>query len=212
MWKTGVHWLAGEGVECEVDVDISKEVVVSICSEEHSKKVLTVFNSIICCVMESITEFCHSIQLKCFILDQVGCLNEDNLFPIEAVEKALSDGQDKVVKNDTWMSISKLLHIRCTFWDSLFPLDEQSVLQYIEDLVDEWFQLGEHLELPYPTLRAIESDFPNSVRRRKLEMVTTWLSSSHSHPPCWWSLVKALQEMGENASAADIIKDKGILI
>ena len=212
MWKTGVHWLTEEGVECEVDVDISKQVVVSIRSEEHSKKVFTVFNSIISCVMEAKAEFCHSIQLKCFLLDKVGCLSEDNLFQIEEVERVLTEHNDKVIsaRGNTWMSSSKLLHIRCTFWDSLFPLDEQSVLQYIEDLVDEWFQLGEHLELPHPTLRAIESDFPNSVRRRKLEMVTTWLSSPNSHPPCWWSLVKALQEMGENASAAAIIKDKGM--
>ena len=212
MWKTGVHWLTEEGVECELDVDISKQVVVRIRSEEHSKKALTVFNSIINCVMEAKAEFCYSIQLKCFLLDKVGCLSEDNLFQIEEVERVLTEHNDKVIsaRGDTWMSSSKFLHIRCTFWDSLFPLDEQSVLQYIEDLVDEWFQLGEHLELPYPTLRAIESDFPNSVRRRKLEIVTTWLSSSHSHPPCWWSLVKALQEMGENASAAAIIKDKGM--
>ena len=214
MWKTGVHWLTEEGVECEVDIDISKEIVVSICSKQQSKKALTVFNSIINCVMEAKAEFCHSIQLKCFLLDKVGCLSEDNLFQIEDAERILMEQNEEIisVRGDTMMSSSKLLHIRCTFWDSLFPLDEQSVLQYIEDLVDEWFQLGEHLELPYPALRAIESDFPNSVRRRKLEMVTMWLSSSHSHPPCWWSLVKALQEMGENASAAAIIKDKGVVI
>ena len=214
MWKTGVHWLTEEGVECEVDIDISKEIVVSICSKQQSKKALTVFNSIISCVMEAKAEFCNSIQLKCFLLDKVGCLSEDNLFQIEDAERVLMEQNEEIisVRGDTTMSSSKLLHIRCSFWDSLFPLDEQSVLQYIEDLVDEWFQLGEHLELPYPTLRAIESDFPNSMRRRKLETVTSWLSSSHSHPPCWWSLVKALQEMGENASAAAIIKDKGVVI
>ena len=40
-------------MECEVNVDISKEVVVSIHSEGHSKEALTVFNSIISCVMEA---------------------------------------------------------------------------------------------------------------------------------------------------------------
>ena len=214
MWKTGVHWLTEEGVECEVDVDISKQVVVSIRSEEHSKEALTIFNSIISCVMEAKAEFCHSIQLKHFLLDTLGCLSDDNLFQIEEVESVLEEGKNKVlsVRGDTWMSSSKLLHVRCTFWDSLFPLDEHSVLQYIEALVDEWRQLGLNLELPYSTITAIERDFPNDVMKQKLEMVTTWLSSSHSHPPCWWSLVEALQEMGENASAAAIIKDKGTAI
>jgi ankyrin repeat protein/GTPase SAR1 family protein len=211
MWKTGVHWLTEEGVECEVDVNISKEVVVSIRSEEHSKEALTTFNNIISCVMETKAEFCHSIQLQCYLLDKIGCFSEDNLFTIEDVERVLEKGKKKVVSTGggTWMSTSKLLHIRSTFWDSLFPLDEQSVLQYIEALVEEWFQLGEYLKFPYPTLRAIESDFPQSVRRRKSEMVITWLNSPLPNSPCWWSLVKALQEMGENSSAAAIIRDQG---
>ena len=133
-WKTGVHWLTEEGVECEVDVDISKEIVVSICSKQQSRKALTVFNSIINCVMEAKAEFCHSIQLKCFLLDKVGCLSEDNLFQIVDAERVLMEENEEIVsvRGDTMMSSSKLLHIRCTLWDSLFPLDEQSVLQYIQ--------------------------------------------------------------------------------
>jgi hypothetical protein len=56
---TRVHWLTEEGVECEVNVNISKEVVVSVGSKEHTRMVLTVFNNIISCVMEAKAEFCH---------------------------------------------------------------------------------------------------------------------------------------------------------
>jgi hypothetical protein len=208
MWKTGVHWLTEEGVECEVDVNISKEVVVSIRSEEHSKEALTTFNNIISCVMEAKAEFCHSIQLQCYLLDKTG---GENLFTIENVERVLEKGKKKVVsiRGDTWMSASKLLHIRSTFWDSLFPLDEQSVLQYIEAVVNKWYQLGINLDILYHVLQAIERNFPNDVMRCKLEMVITWLNSSPPNPPCWWSLVKALQEMGENSSAAAITRGQG---
>lgn len=65
--------------------------------------------------------------------------------------------------------------------------------------------------IPYSTLKGIEINFPNDVMRQKLEVVTTWLSSSGLTPPCWLSLVKALQTMGEDVSAAAIIKDKGII-
>ena len=99
-------------MECEVDVDISKEIVICICSKQQSKKTLTVFNSIISCVMEAKAEFCHSIQLKCFLLDKVGCLSEDNLFQIEDAERVLMEQNEEIVsvRGDTMMSSSKLLH------------------------------------------------------------------------------------------------------
>ena len=210
MWKTGVHWLTEEGVECEVDIDISKEIVVSICSKQHSKKALTVFNSIISCVMEAKAEFCHSIQLKCFLY-KVGCLSEDNLFPIEEVEKVLRDGKNSVlsVGGDVLMYSSQLLHIGSTFWGSLFSLDEKTVLKYLHEIVRKWFKLGLYLDLPKITLDAIEYNHHKDVERCKIEMVATWLSTCHSHPPCWWTLVKALQQVQDNASAVCIKRDFG---
>ncbi len=75
MWKTGVHWLTEEGVECEVDVDISKEVVVRVrCEENNVKRCFILFNSIISCVMEAKAEFCHSIKLCFHLLDCKGNL------------------------------------------------------------------------------------------------------------------------------------------
>ena len=57
-------------MECEVDVDISQEVVVSVRCEENSKECLTLFNSIISCIMETKAEFCHSVQLTLFLSRQ----------------------------------------------------------------------------------------------------------------------------------------------
>ena len=215
MWKTGVHWLvAKEGVECEVDVDTSKEVVVSVCSKKcYSKEALTVFNSIISCVMEAKAEFCHSIQLKCFLLDRVGCLSEDNLFQIEEVERVLRDGENSVlsVGGGALMYSSQLLRIGSTFWGSLFILDEKTVLEYLKEIVHNWFQLGIYLDLPKRDLDAIEYNHPRDVERCKIEMVATWLSTYHPHPPCWWTLVKALQVAKDSASAECIKRDLGNL-
>ena len=164
MWKTGVHWLmAKKGVECEVDVYSRKEVVVSVRSKKcHSKEALTVFNSIISCVMEAKAEFCHSIQLKCFLLDKIGCLSKDNLFLIGEVEEALRDGDNSVLsfEGGALMYSSQLLLVECTFWGSLFSLDEKTVLKYLHKIVGKWFKLGVYLDLPETDLNIIEYNHP----------------------------------------------------
>ena len=60
MWKTGVHWLMKEGVECMVEmVDGCKGVVVTTKSKQDSaENCVSVFNKIISCVKQAKTEFC----------------------------------------------------------------------------------------------------------------------------------------------------------
>ena len=217
MWETGVHWLTEEGVECEVDVDISKEVVVNVRSEENNvRRCFTLFNSIISCIMETKAEFCHSIQLHFLLLDK-----EDNSYLLDRVEGCLHERKEFAISitGKALMPLSKLKHIRNTFWNALFSIDERSICEYIQSVVKEWFQLGTNLQIPHHELSAIEINFGGDVVKQKEEMVAGWLSSTlstsptpaHSHPPCWWTLIKALWEMGENASAAAIMADHGKL-
>ena len=215
MWKTGVHWLTEEGVECEVDIDITKEVLVSVwCETEYIKECLTIFNSIISCIMEAKAEFCHSLPLQFFLLDTIGSPDDSNLFHIQNVESALANGKNKIVSvgGNTWMSTTKLRHIRSTFWESLFAMSEELILESIDEVLSEWDFLGLNLHLSSSVLNVIEANHPSDVKACNVEMVKTWLGSSQkSHPPCWWSLVKALQAIGQDATAAAITEKHGEL-
>ena len=70
VWKTGVHWLMKEGVECMVElVGANKEVVVlTKSSKDRAENCASVFNDIVSCVMEAKAEFCHSVRLEFFLL------------------------------------------------------------------------------------------------------------------------------------------------
>ena len=218
MWKTGVHWLMKEGVECIVElVNGNKEVVVIIKSEEDTtENCISVFNRIISCVMEAKTEFCHSIKPQFFFLDctceEFGNISKDHLFPVGEVEKALTHSDSE---GDKWilslgtakMDRSKLLSLRIlTHWHSLFPIDFLSVHHLLKNVVDKVYDLGLELKVPYHTLEELETNFPTDVVKRRREMVKGWMSSTH-HPPCWWHLVQALKRIGMNALAEEIQRE-----
>ena len=71
VWKTGVHWLMEEGVECMVELaGANREVVVLTKStKDRAENCAAVFNDIVSCVMEAKAEFCHSVRLEFFLLD-----------------------------------------------------------------------------------------------------------------------------------------------
>ena len=71
MWNLGVHWWMENGVECTVEMaDNRKEMtVITKSREEHLENCMTVFNSIVSCVMEAKAQFCHSITPQFFLLD-----------------------------------------------------------------------------------------------------------------------------------------------
>ena len=213
MWKTGVHWLMTEGVECMVElVDGSKGVIIVTNSDKDlAENCANVFNRIVSCVMEAKEEFCHAIRPDFFLLDSTNesdYLNEDHLFAMSDVETALAhpEGNDWIlsVSGTRKMERSKLLCMqKLTLWHKLFPIDLKSVLHHLMNIVDEVYDLGLHLKVPYHILEANEKDFPRDVNRRKREMVKWWVNSSLD-PPCWWYLVQALKGIGHNAIASKI--------
>ena len=68
MWKTGVHWLMEEGVECMMEmVDINKGMVVITKSERDAvENCISVFNSIVSCDLERkvVTNLDHMSDLE----------------------------------------------------------------------------------------------------------------------------------------------------
>ena len=169
VWKTGVHWLMEEGVECMVELaGANREVVVLTRStKDRAENCAAVFNDIVSCVMEAKAEFCHSVRLEFFLLDstsEADYHSADNLFAMRDVERVLTsaEGRAEVIVSATGkrqMERSKLLCLRnFTLWYSLFPMDFKSVLHYIKDIVRELYMLGLHLGIPKGILDAIEAD------------------------------------------------------
>ena len=122
VWKTGVHWLMEEGVECMVELaNANKEVVVLTKStKDRAENCATVFNNIVSCVMEAKAEFCHSVRLEVFLLDstnEADYHSADNLFAMRDVERVLTsaEGRAEVIVSTTGkrqMERSKLLCLR----------------------------------------------------------------------------------------------------
>ena len=204
VWKTGVHWLMEEGVECMVELaGANREVVVLTRStKDRVDNCATVFNDIVSCVMEAKAEFCHPVRLEFFLLDstsEVDYHSVDNLFAMTDVERILmsADGRAEVivsVSGKRQMERSKLFCLRnFTLWYSLFPMDLRSVLYYIKDVDDELYMLGLHLGIPKGILDALESRYlAEDLEKIRREVVKGWMSSSLD-PPCWWHLVNVLR-------------------
>ena len=224
MWKTGVHWLMEEGVECQVElVNGSKSVVVITRStEERLENCISVFREIIRCIMESKAEFCDPIRPDFFLLDstnETDYLTEDNLFPMHVVERALRDpnGREIIlsVTGNKCMERSRLFCMRkLTHWDTFFPIDFASVLRCVDKVeAKHLYNLGLELNMLPKTLDDIFEDFRNDVGARRRKLVRAWLSSS-LEPPCWWRLVQALKAEGvESAYLTEkIVESFGKLI
>ena len=216
VWKTGVHWLMEEGVECMVELaDANKEVVVLTRStKDGTEDCAAVFNDIISCVMEAKAEFCHSVRLEFFLLDstsEADYHSADNLFSMRDAERVLTSADRRAIVSASGkrqMERSKLLCWRnFTLWYSFFPMDYKSVLQHIKDVVKELYMLGLHL-IPQGTLDAIEADNRTDVGKMRRELVKGWMSSSLD-PPCWWHMIKALQAAECGTLADKIAKEFG---
>ena len=196
-------------------VDASKGVVVITKSVKDRTEIsISVFNDIICCVMEAKAEFCHSVRPKFYLLDstdQSDYLDKDNLFLMSEVEKTLvsPEGKEGVrsVTKTRFMERSKLTCMRkLTHWDNLFPIDFGSVFHYLKDIVKPLFDLGLLLKVPRGVLEAIEMNYPYDASRRTREVVRAWTSSSLD-PPCWSHLMEALKEIDHGATAKEIEKE-----
>ena len=213
MWNCGVRWSMEEGVKCMVElVNGNKGVAVITHSEDDAKEsCVSVFHRVISCVMEAKTKFCHSIRPQFFLLNpsqSADYLHEDNLFAISDVERVLASHEGRVVLSISGNGELKRERIaflcKFTLWNSLFSLDFRSVVHYLEDVVHDLYKLFIYLDLPKSRLDTIETNFPNSVDRRRAELVGVWISSSSPDPPCWWQLVQALKEIKYGRLAQDI--------
>ena len=222
-WKTGVHWLMREGVECMVElVNSNKGVAVITKADTDSiENCVSVFHRIISCVMEAKAEFCHSIRPQSFLLDsssEADYDNEDKLFAMSEVEEVLTTTQGAKmavsVNGRGRMKRERIIHFhKLSLWDSFFPMDFLSILQYLKALVNEVYDLGLVLKVPVHCLDTLSSDFPTDTSRRRRELVRVWLNSS-LEPPCWWHLVRALRTdmVGRKDLAQSIERDFGKLI
>jgi ankyrin repeat protein len=102
MWKTGVHWMMGEGVECEVELMNGNKQVAIITKADRAlrENCVSVFHRILSCVMEAKADFCHSIRLDFYLLrstKETDYHNEGNLFAMRYIERALSRGDEVAV-------------------------------------------------------------------------------------------------------------------
>ena len=219
VWKTGVHWLMKEGVECMVELEgANREVVVLTKStKDRAENCATVFNDIVSCVMEAKAEFCHSVRLEFFLLDstsEADYLSADNLFAMRDVEEVLTSAEGRAevivsISGKRQMERSKLLYLRnFTLWYSLFPMDFKSVLHFIKDVVRELYMIGLHLGIRKGILDAIEADNRTDVGKMRRELVKGWMSSSLD-PPCWWHLVNALRAVRWSVLAEEIATEFG---
>ena len=209
MLKTGVHWLMEEGVECMVEMVNKRMVIITKSKQNLIENCISVFNSIVSCVMETVKEFCHSIGLQFFLLDSTSeddYLSEDNFFAMSDVERVLTEGKEVIISitGKKSMERSKLLCMRTlTHWNSLFPIELRTILHHLKNLVRELYDLGLELDIPQGVLDAIEEDHPQDAKRRRRELVRGWMHSSLD-PPCWWHLVEALRKIDMGAIANEI--------
>ena len=209
MWKTGVHWLMEEGVECMVEMVNKRMVIITKSKQNLIENCISVFNSIVSCVMETMKEFCHSIGLQFFLLDSTSeddYLSEDNFFAMSDVERVLTERKEVIISitGKKSMERSKLLCMcMLTHWNSLFPIELRTILHHLKNLVRELYDLGLELDIPQGVLDAIEEDHPQDAKRRRRELVRGWMHSSLD-PPCWWHLVEALRKIDMGAIANEI--------
>ena len=199
-------------MECQVElIKGSRNVVVlTRSSGDRQENSVRVFGDVVCCVIETKEEFCHSIQLDVFLLDvflldSTDYLNKDNLYAMKEVERALTQpsGKDVIlsITGRAYMELSKVLCFRTfSHWNSLFPMDFNTTLDLLKDIVQDLYKLGRFLGIPRGILDAIEADFPFDTSRRRRELVRAWLGST-VNIPCWWHLVVALRQMDERVLA-----------
>ena len=170
--------------------------------------------------MEAKAEFCHSIKPQFFLLDctdeAVDYLSEDHQFAISEVEESLthSEGNNWIcsVSGKTKMNRLKLLYMRMfTHWRNLFPIDFNSILDFLADVVRDLYDLGRYLGISRGILDAIEVDFPTDTSRRRRELVRGWMNSTQD-PPCWCHLVQALERIDERVLAKNIQEEHSKLV
>ena len=87
----------------------------------------------------------------------------------------------------------------------------RKILPVLTDLVD-WKRLGLELGLLHSTLLKIDTEQRGMVDDCMLEMISSWLNWRDEVKLCgmpsWKRLIDALEKIGENAIASQIIKSE----
>ena len=81
----------------------------------------------------------------------------------------------------------------------------KDLMQHLEGIVKDWYQLGVELGLPICKLDEIECNNSSNVLRCKLSMLQEW-QRQPTLKPSWCTLVDALCNMKENTVAERISK------
>ena len=131
MWKSGIHWLREEGVECMVEVVKEREVhrgvvVVARSKEDYEVECASVFAAVVQKVMEAKTEFCHSITPETYLIDPdelnqspLPSVSKLHLYALHEVERVLVEGRKRAVSVDgnKFVVPDKLSYLgSCTYW------------------------------------------------------------------------------------------------
>ena len=75
----------------------------------------------------------------------------------------------------------------------------------LKEVVNHWFELGTHLNVPHEVLSRIDKDFTDSSRKLS-EMLHYWLSNEVG--PSWKKIIDALERMKDHRNLCLRLKDK----
>ena len=81
----------------------------------------------------------------------------------------------------------------------------KDLMQYLRDIVTEWFRLGMQLSIPHSKLKAIECDNRDDVTKCERLMLQEWVKNP-GLKPSWCSLMDALLQLEENVLADTIAR------
>ena len=124
MWKTGIHWLMSEGIECFVEViDESRGVVIVVKSRnKHAYQCMYMLSQIVNVLTEARSEYCHSVTLQSNIMnssDPSSYKDEDKLYETSRVKSALLNRDETIISNagHLTLDLEKLRSIQShTYW------------------------------------------------------------------------------------------------
>ena len=74
--------------------------------------------------------------------------------------------------------------------------------------VIDWIPLGLRLGIKLPELKIIEVNYPNDLKRHRIEMFEEWQKKV---TPTWSTVVQALDEIGERRLASELAQKHGWL-
>ena len=91
----------------------------------------------------------------------------------------------------------------------IFPLDINSVLNFIKTTIRDWRSVASALNLSYDVIEEISANNPQNVRACMRTMISKWMNNSTATPPSWWLLAKALKSIEQNGIVRKIRSSHG---